>query len=351
MIYRKQRDFDNFTCIADICPKSCCIGWQIVIDEDSLQRYETEKGNFSARLKQGVDYEEGVFCQHQNGRCAMLNESGLCDLQTALGESGLCDTCKLYPRHTEEFQDLREYSLSLSCPEAARMLLDPAYDFDFTETEDDLEDDPAEFEDFDFLIFDQLEYAREKMYVTASDQSLPLQERMSRIATMAYKLQECFDEGDILAMGDVTCEELVSAPNTGIMLSHANCMESLQVLADMEVLEPSWTDTLKATRNYWQNQSDDSPAWQEAMHPTGASSFCYEKILKSLLFTYFCGAVYDGEIYAKAMLSIQSVRWLMMMQRATGMDLEKTLYLFSREVEHSDLNINSIISYYEKELP
>ena len=42
----------------------------------------------------------------------MLAESGLCDLQSNLGEEYLCDTCRLYPRHTEEFLDLREYSRS-----------------------------------------------------------------------------------------------------------------------------------------------------------------------------------------------------------------------------------------------
>ena len=35
----------------------------------------------------------------------------------------LCDTCRNYPRHIEEFESLREISLSLSCPEAARILL------------------------------------------------------------------------------------------------------------------------------------------------------------------------------------------------------------------------------------
>ena len=36
------------------------------------------------------------------------------------GESYLCDTCKMYPRRVEEYEGLREYSLSLSCPKADR---------------------------------------------------------------------------------------------------------------------------------------------------------------------------------------------------------------------------------------
>ena len=45
----------------------------------------------------------------------------------SIGEVGrgmLCDTCRKYPRHVEEFEGLREVSLSLSCPETARILLE-----------------------------------------------------------------------------------------------------------------------------------------------------------------------------------------------------------------------------------
>ena len=34
-----------------------------------------------------------------------------------------CKTCRQYPRHEEEYENVRELSLSLSCPEAARMIL------------------------------------------------------------------------------------------------------------------------------------------------------------------------------------------------------------------------------------
>ena len=40
-----------------------------------------------------------------------------------LGEKSLCRTCRQYPRHMEEFENVREASLSLSCPEVAKLLL------------------------------------------------------------------------------------------------------------------------------------------------------------------------------------------------------------------------------------
>jgi lysine-N-methylase len=349
MIYRKQEDYDTFRCIAGKCPKSCCIGWQIMIDEQSLDKYKAVTGPFSERISSAVDYPAECFRQHGT-RCNMLNECGLCDLQSAMGEDYLCDTCRLYPRHIEEFQDLREYSLSLSCPEVVRMILDADYDFTWTESEDTLLDDPEEFEEFDFFIFDQLEFARDKMFTVASDHSLSLQERMSRIAATAYQLQELYDEGEILAMGEITCTFSENYAGTGISLDYDYCMKSLDVLTDMEVLENSWTDSIIATKKYWEQHPADSGEWTAAMFPVSNLEHVFENIFKSLLFTYFCGAVYDGQIYARAMIAVQSIRFLMLIHAATGDNLASTIYLYSREVEHSDENVNTLISYFEGEL-
>ena len=335
MIYRKQKDFDNFKCIADKCPKSCCIGWQIMIDEDSLDKYATTSGDFGHRLKSSINYEEGSFLQN-NTRCSMLNETGLCDLQSTLGESYLCNTCRKYPRHVEEFQDIREYSLSLSCPEAVRMLMAPDYSFSFEETEDDIFDDPEEFEDFDFLLFDKLEYARDKMIELAKDSSLPFSERLERIRSSAFALQNLYDEGEIFEMDNISYED-----KSTISLEYA--MSGLDTLLELEVLEESWHETIRETISYWNNNL--------AKQFSEDATFVFEKILISLLFNYFCGAVYDGQIYARAMIAIMSTHWIMMIQAAhPNMDLAQNIYLYSREVEHSDTNVNTLISYFEQEL-
>ncbi len=335
MIYRKQKDFDKFKCIADKCPKSCCIGWQIMIDEDSINKYAATSGDFGYRLKSSINYEEGSFLQN-NTRCSMLNETGLCDLQSTLGESYLCNTCRKYPRHVEEFQDIREYLLSLSCPEAVRMLMAPDYSFSLEESEDDVFDDPEEFEDFDFLLFDKLEYARDKMMALAKDSSLPFSERLERIRSSAFALQNLYDEGEIFEMDNISYED-----ESTISLEYA--ISGLDTLLKLEVLEESWHETIRETISYW----NSNPAKQFSEDAT----FVFEKILISLLFNYFCGAIYDGQIYARAMIAIMSTHWIMMIQAAhPNMDLAQNIYLYSREVEHSDTNVNTLISYFEQEL-
>jgi lysine-N-methylase len=57
------------------------------------------------------------------GVCAFLNEDRLCRIQAAHGEGYLSTACATYPREVRSINGLEEKSLSLSCPEAARLVL------------------------------------------------------------------------------------------------------------------------------------------------------------------------------------------------------------------------------------
>ena len=71
------------------------------------------------------------------------------------------------------------------------------------------------------------------------------------------------------------------------------------------------------------------------------------------IYTYFCGAVYDGEILAKVMMAIimvdlleemLKVRWLRNEKFLDMEDVIELTYRFSREVEHSDINLKKLES-------
>lgn len=91
--------------------------------KQQLKKYKKVTGSFRKRLRKSINWKEGTFKQDKNKRCAFLNDENLCDMYIALGEKSLCRTCKMYPRHVEEFEDVREMTLSVSCPEVARILL------------------------------------------------------------------------------------------------------------------------------------------------------------------------------------------------------------------------------------
>ena len=116
--------YKEFTCIADKCEDTCCAGWKIVIDKKSLNKYKHVKGKFWFTMLKSVDWIRGIFRQDKEKRCAFLNDCNLCEMYANLGEKSLCKTCRLYPRHVEEFEDVREITLSVSCPEVARILME-----------------------------------------------------------------------------------------------------------------------------------------------------------------------------------------------------------------------------------
>ena len=115
--------YKEFQCTADKCEDTCCAGWQIMIDRKSLRNYGRVTGDFRKKMFRSVDWMKGSFRQDKDKRCAFLNENNLCDLYANLGKKSLCRTCRLYPRHVEEFENVREITLSVSCPEVAKMLM------------------------------------------------------------------------------------------------------------------------------------------------------------------------------------------------------------------------------------
>lgn len=116
--------YDSFRCIAEKCRHSCCIGWEIDIDEDTLDLYENIPGEFGERLRQGINYgESACFKTDECGRCVFLNDRGLCDIILNLGENTLCDICTDHPRFRNQFSNRTEMGLGLCCEEACRLIL------------------------------------------------------------------------------------------------------------------------------------------------------------------------------------------------------------------------------------
>lgn len=264
--------YKEFSCIAGSCPDTCCAGWQIVIDNKTLKKYQHFKGPFHNRLHNDIDWKEHVFRQY-NRRCAFLNEENLCDIYTEAGPKMLCDTCRNYPRHIEEFEGLREISLSLSCPEAARILLS------------------------------QKEKVHSRM--NTSDTSKDLFKNMWKT-----------------------------------------------IVPEMEVLRPGWKEFLKerldslyissGENDYIYQKSEFDfycPDWQ----------IQEEQLLVYWIYTYFCGAVYDDEIFTKVKMAVVCTLFIHELDVGTYLKNEhhfnlndqiQICYQFSRELEHSDINLN-----------
>lgn len=115
--------YGKFHCIGGACRHTCCVGWEVGIDGDTLCRMAVVGGAFGERLCASVDFEEGVFRLLPGDRCPMLREDGLCDLILEMGEDGLPMICDEHPRYTHTLSHRTEVGLGMSCEEACRLLL------------------------------------------------------------------------------------------------------------------------------------------------------------------------------------------------------------------------------------
>ena len=118
--------YPQFSCIAGACRHSCCIGWEIDIDEDSCARFLAVDGAFGDRLRASISTEGETphfrLCGAEE-RCSFLNERGLCDIILTLGEDALCQICCDHPRYRNDFSDRTEIGLGLCCEAAASLVL------------------------------------------------------------------------------------------------------------------------------------------------------------------------------------------------------------------------------------
>ena len=115
--------YPKFKCIAEKCQHTCCAGWEINIDEQSLNKYEQCVSNFSHTLKKGINFKKSKFKSDKFKRCAFLNNDGLCELIINLGEKNLCQVCADHPRFRSFFNDRTETGLGFCCEEASRIIL------------------------------------------------------------------------------------------------------------------------------------------------------------------------------------------------------------------------------------
>ena len=116
--------YEAFRCTAGACRHSCCIGWEIDIDDTSAARYTALPGEMGERIRAAIEPGEPPhFRLCDAGRCAMLREDNLCEIQRTLGEGALCDICRDHPRYRVFLPGRTEIGLGLCCEEAARLLL------------------------------------------------------------------------------------------------------------------------------------------------------------------------------------------------------------------------------------
>ena len=366
MQYTIPHYYKQFRCIADKCPDTCCAGWQIMIDNRSLKKYSKVKGGFGNRLQNGIDWKVHAFLQ-QGGRCEFLNEDNLCDIYKECGANMLCRTCQNYPRHTEEFEGLREISLSLSCPEAARIILGEKEPVRFLTKEDSREET---YEYFDFFLFTKLSDTRELIFQILQDRNLQISVRMAIVAALAHDIQIRINKNSLFEIDDILdryrSDRMIPFFETALK-SYSNrekerykiLQQMGAVLDELEVLRPEWQVLLKGIRNeLYQNGVEHYLRSRAEFLSTFESLEVYsEQLMIFWCFTYFCGAVYDEAAESKMKLALFSTifilelahgMWLKQGKQLSFDDFTDLAHRYAREIEHSDPNLNRLDQVFQE---
>lgn len=166
--------YKEFKCIADKCTHSCCIGWEIDVDKETMKKYSKLKNSYSKEIKNSID-KKGTphFKLQSNDRCTHLDENGLCKIITNCGEEYLCDICREHPRFYNFTNYGKEVGLGMSCPEACRIILsNDSYD-EIVEISDT--DGESEIIDFDATI------CRNGIYSILKNKDLAYNEKLKSI--------------------------------------------------------------------------------------------------------------------------------------------------------------------------
>ena len=393
--------YKEFSCIAGACPDTCCAGWQIMIDDRSLKKYQRFRGPFRNRLHNDIDWKEQAFRQYEH-RCAFLNEENLCDLYSEAGKDMLCDTCRKYPRHIEEFEGLREYSLSLSCPEAARIFLSHKEKIAFVTKEIPSSDET--YDDFDYLLFTALMDTRDYFFSVIQDRTVPVRLRCQKLLACAHDFQLSLDKNELFQWEEIRkrhqksgmgsefqnrirkwCHSRVevspaarafnsdasSGPDAWAFSSEAASGRKLldlsmqiwkSIIPQMEVLRPGWHDFLRDTLSPIYTSCKNDAELLELYDAFAADypdwTIQEEQLLLYWIYTYFCGAVYDDQIFAKVKMAVVCTFMIHALAVGTYLkndrhfsfeELVSISYRFSRELEHSDPNLNEFENLMDKE--
>lgn len=358
MLYTVPDYYKKFHCLAGDCPATCCAGWQIVIDSKSLRKYASMKGSFGNRVRNSVNWKEHVFLQY-NKRCAFLNEDNLCDMHIEAGPEMMCATCRKYPRHIEVFENEREISLSMSCPAAAELILKRKSPVTFRYAEDEKQD--AEDESFDLLLYSALQDVRKQCFEFLQNRSEPVFLRMAKVLALVHDVQNRIDRGMIFEIQSVLesyRKERVQRRLEKKFLAEKADIENgwqiLNLLGELEVLDQNWAvevENVKAILRTAHKMEEGKRDIRTFFDSHVISEEEYEQMMVYYLYTYFCGAVYDGQALAKAKMAAASTmiwawmccaHWLASEGKLSFEERLRLAWRFSRELEHSDLNLNKM---------
>ncbi len=284
--------YKDFKCTADKCTHSCCIGWEIDVDRNTMKKYASLPGDYAKVIRSSIEEGESPhFRLCEGDRCPHLDESGLCRIITEYGERYLCDICREHPRFYNRTSQGIEVGLGMACEEASRIILS-SDEYGVILPISDTEAADAN------ISFDSIPH-RTRLFGLLSDGSLHYTDKIERIYR-SYKLSP----------------SISSDSDWRVLLSQ------------LEYLDPSHKELLACyssniiTKENYEKQLCRALAYYIFRHCSGAAD--EREFRSSLGFGLFCE------------------RLLCSILTATNEDVISAARIISEELEYSEENTDSI---------
>lgn len=289
--------YQSFSCIADKCSHSCCIGWEIDVDPDTMALYHGLDDGYGAVIKDSMDTTGDTphFRLSAGDRCPHLHECGLCNIMTHLGEAYLCHICREHPRFYNDAVYGKEVGIGMACEEACRIIL-TSPDFAQVVEMGEVEDETADTK------FDALPY-RAAVFAVLSDAALTYKEKLDA-------LSQAFDVSPARRADD----------------------EWREVLGALEYLDEGHRVLFEAYTNDVLIPSIFEPYLTRALayfvYRHGTSAYDEEEFKASLGFGMFCVVLMASMAVAKGVCDLSGL-----------VEIGRTV---SEELEYSEENTNTI---------
>ena len=296
MLIRKPDLYDAFHCIASACPDSCCQQWDVAVDGEKADYYRGLPGELGDKLRRYLKDEDGeTYLTLEGTRCPMWRSDGLCRIQAELGEKALCKTCREFPRLTHDYGSFIELGLELSCPEAARLLLEK-------ETWQWAQEGQVEDVDPDMELL--LRTRERAIELTELDRPL------ERLLYYGVSVQQVLDGGE-----EILEDETLPEPE-----GEVDTEAFLQVFRELEILTPRWKERLYAPKPRKLRREDRA-------------------MLRYLISRYWLQAISDFDLVCRVKFMVSAVLLVCLL----GGEPVETAQLFSKEIENDAENVDALL--------
>ncbi len=296
--------YQQFQCIAGRCKHSCCVGWEIDIDEETFSFYQKISGPLGERLRNHISPENTPhFILGEEERCPFLNAENLCDIILEKGEEFLCQICTDHPRFRNFYTHFTEIGLGLCCEAAGALILSQKECFRAPKNDGIILTE----EESIFFSF------REEVFGILQDRSISLEQRVKNLLA---KYQCSFPKK-----------------------SH---QEWADIFLSLERLDEKWAALLCEFA-----LSKELPSLKTEWEIPVEQLLCY------FLYRHLPQGLYDGLYRERILFSVLGLYLIFSLFCMTSVDgftmenLVEIARLYSSEIEYSEENIQALLELFQ----